>query len=404
MPYEPTRFRPPTAALARLLFAGCVLSSSLAACSRPEPAATTATPGEPIAGLTDAQRGRFLLGRALFERLATPEEGLGPLFNAERCSACHDQPASGGSGTQVLVLKATAWRDGACSLLTEHGGDNIQQRATPQLLAAGFGPETVPAEATATALVTAPPLFGVGLLETVPEAVLLRHADPDDADGDGISGRVPRFADGRVARFGRKGDAATVGAFVETALRFELGFTTVAHPHEEARNGMPVPDSIDLMADPEMDSATMATLTDYVRLLAPPAPETAPASADPVRRGETAFREIGCDRCHTPSLTTGSAPEAALSNKRIQAWSDLLLHDLGEEASDVCTPQATPGEYRTAPLWGLRYRKRYLHGGTAVKLEDAIAAHRGEASTVTAAFRALPPERQRLLLRFLESL
>ncbi|MYE93750.1 MAG: thiol oxidoreductase, partial [Gemmatimonadetes bacterium] len=108
-----------------------------------------------------------------------------------------------------------------------------------------MGPEVVPGTATDTALMTAPPLFGLGLVEAVPDAVLAERADPEDLDGDGISGRLPRLPDGRTARFGRKGDAATLEDFVDTALRFELGFTTALHPAEEARNAIPVPAAAD---------------------------------------------------------------------------------------------------------------------------------------------------------------
>lgn len=387
------------------LTAAALCATLLAACTTTQPADATDTPGEPLKGLTDGERARFLLGRALFERIATPEEGLGPLFNAERCSACHDEPATGGGGTRVLVLKATAWADGRCNALTEYGGDNIQLRATPLLLAEGLGAEEVPARATATALVTAPPLFGLGLLEAVPERVLIRHADPADADGDGISGRLPRLRDGRVARFGRKGDAATVAEFVESALLFELGFTTDAHPREEPRNGVPLPAHVDPRPDPEIDRETVALLTDYVRLLAPVAPATAAGPvADSVREGERWFGEVGCDRCHVPELATGEAAEGALSRRRIRAFTDLLLHDLGGAARDVCTPQARPGEYRTAALWGLRYRTRFLHDRRAESIEEAIQAHGGEARPVTDAFRALAPGQQRLLLRFLANL
>lgn len=383
-----------------ILFAACVALGP--ACGGAEPAFTADTPGEPLAGLADAERARFLLGRALFERLATPEEGLGPLYNADRCSTCHNEPVTGGGGTRVLVLKATAWLQGRCSTLVEFGGDNIQRRATPLLLSHGLGPETTPPQATATAFVSAPPLFGLGLLEAVPDETLIALADPADEDRDGISGRVPRSRDGAIARFGRKADAVSVADFVDTALRFELGLTTEANPQEERRNGEVVPDAADPMPDPEMDGPTMAILTDYVRFLAPPAPLSAPA--DTLRRGEAVFREIGCDRCHTPELTTGAAREDALAHKRIWPYTDLLLHDLGNAAVDVCTIGAQPGEYRTAPLWGLRYRSRYMHDASAASIEAAINAHGGEAADVATAFGHLPADRQRLLLRFLSSL
>jgi len=258
----------------------------------------------------------------------------------------------------------------------------------------------VPPEATATAFVTAPPLFGLGLLEAVSEEEILRRADPTDADGDGVSGRLPRLPDGRGARFGRKGDAATVADFVESALRFELGFTTVGHPRELARNGEPLPAATDPRSDPEMDERAQKLLTDYVRLLAPPAP----APGDDGGAGEELFARVGCAACHVPTLETGPASPAALAGRRIRAFTDLLVHDLGRAGGDVCTGQAAPGEYRTPPLWGLRYRSRLLHDGTAGTPEDAIAAHGGEAAASAAAFRGLDEADRARLLRFLAGL
>lgn len=375
-----------------------------AACGDGPPVGTDA-PGEPVAGLTEAERGRFLLGRALFERLATQEEGLGPLFNGERCSTCHDEPSAGGAGTRVLVLKASRFESGLCSVLEDEGGDNIQQRSTPLLRAAGVSAERVPARATASVYVTAPPLYGLGLLEAVSEADLLAREDPDDANGDGISGRAPRRPDGTVARFGRKGDAVTVRGFVVDALLQELGFTTETHPDDLGPGGAGLPVGVDPMPDPEMDAATVDVLTDYVRLLAPPAPEAPEgAAADSVASGRRLFEAVGCASCHTPTLRTGSAPEAALTDRTVPAYSDLLLHDLGGADGDVCTPWANPGEYRTPPLWGLRYRTRYLHDGSATSLDAAVDAHRGEAIDARAAFQALSPSDQARLLRFLASL
>lgn len=362
--------------------------------------------GEPLPGLTEGERGRFLLGRALFERLATPEEGLGPLFNGERCATCHDEPATGGGGTRVLVQKATAVYGGRCDVLAERGGDNIQLRATPLLLAAGFGPEEIPLEATGTALVTAPPLFGLGLLEAIPEEQLLRHEDPGDADGDGVRGRLARLPDGRPVPFGRKGDAATVADFVASALLQELGLTTDRFPVEERRNGVSLPPGTDPASDPETDPRGVALLTDFIRFLAPPAPEIPESreAADSIRKGEEVFRETGCERCHVSTFTTGRTREAALSGKEIRPFTDLLLHDLGGGEGDVCTPQAGPGEYRTAPLWGLRHRSRYLHDGTATTLDGVLARHGGEAEAAARAFVALSAQRRDLLIRFLSSL
>lgn len=378
----------------------------LAGCGEGEPAGPPPPPGESVAGLSTGERGRFLLGRALFERLATADEGLGPLYNAERCSDCHDQPMVGGGGTRIRVLKATRFVDDRCDLLLAEGGDNIQRRATDLLIAHGMGPEEVPAAATATARVTAPPLLGLGLLEAVPDEVLLEWADPDDGDGDGISGRLPRLADGRTARFGRKGDASTVRDFVDTALRFELGFTTSEHPREQAVNGVPVPPAADPMPDPEIDAPTLAQITDYVRFLAPPTPERElpAATRDTIAQGAALFRQIGCTSCHREELRTGPAGTPALADRTITPYSDMLLHDLGQALADVCGFDASPGELRTAPLWGLRHRDLLLHDGRAADVPAAISAHGGEATAARDAFLALPREAQRAVIRFLLSL
>lgn len=374
-------------------------------CADPGPPPASVQPGDPLPGLDESAQGRFLLGKAVFERLATPDEGLGPLFNADRCSGCHDSPTSGGTSDRVVV-KAARWDEtaGRCDLLRAHGGDNIQQFATPALVAAGLGPETIPDEANTRAVALAPTLYGLGLVDAVEASEIARRADPDDEDGDGISGRVGRDEEGRPGRFGRKSEVATLEQFVDAALRFELGFSTPANPVEEPVNGVPVPPSADPVGEPEIDARGLALLTDYVRFLAPPSPlaPTGPA-ADTVRLGEEVFGRIGCAACHTPTLRTGSHSVAALDRAAVPLYSDLLLHDLGPESAGVCGPGATPTEHRTSRLWGLRFRSAYLHDGRARTLSDAIGAHGGEGATSRSAFEALDPTGRDALLRFLQT-
>ena len=387
--------------------AGLTLGASLvlAGCEQPSEPEPPVAPGDPVPGLSEEERGRFLLGKALFDRLATQDEGLGPLFNAERCVSCHDSPASGGSGTQVLVLKATRYADGRCEVLRDVGGDNIQLQATELLLAHGLGPETIPEQATDSVYVVAPPLYGLGLIEAVPEAVLEGLADPDDADGDGISGRFPRLVDGRSARFGRKGDAADVAGFIDTALRFELGLTTPGNPVEETVNGVPIPPEADPMPEPEMDAQGLGLLVDFVRFLGAPAPEALyGADAEAAARGGVLFEEVGCAGCHVAELRTGESDVPALSGQVLRLYSDLLVHDLGIGDGDVCGVDVGPGELRTTPLWGLRYRDRYMHDGTATDLAASISAHGGEGAASRDAFQGLTEGDQAALLRFLSSL
>ena len=380
---------------------------AVAACTASDAPVSAILPGEAIPALSDANRGRFLLGRALFERIATQDEGLGPLYNQDRCSSCHDRPTVGGaSSASVRVLKATRFMDGRCDRLEALGGDNIQLRVTELFAAHGFGAEDVPLEATDSGYVTAPSLFGLGLIEAIPDSVLLSIADPEDRDGDGISGRLPRMADQRSARFGRKGDAASVEDFVESALRFELGFTTPRYPEEEARNGVPIPEGVDPMPDPEIDAETLGLLTDYVRFLGAPAPEflgRGPA-ADSVSQGEALFDQIGCTQCHRPELRTGNAEEPVLRDQVIRLYSDLLLHDFGNGVGDLCGSDALPGEFRTPPLWGLRYREHFLHDGSVTDLVEVIDRHSGEAILARVRFQGLAPQAQMMVLRFLRSL
>lgn len=349
---------------------------------------------------------RFAAGRTLFDRVFDPAEGMGPLFNENQCSACHTSPASGGTGEQ-LVLKATRFEPPlTCHLLAEEGGENLRRRVTPALAAHGFGAEPPPSGATERARFTTPFLFGAGLVEAIPDEAILRNADPDDADGDGISGRPGRTVDGRLGRFSRKAEVATLLDFTDSALRFEMGLSTALTPVE------PVPPHLGHLADidptpePEVDRETMDLITDFVRFLVPirrRVPED-PGLRATVRRGERLFHQVGCERCHTPAFRTGRSEVEALDRKRVELYSDLLLHDMGDGLASVCGLSATPTELRTQPLAGIRHRRIFLHDGRALDPRDAILAHGGEARGVRDAFAALPRTIQEDLLRFLDTL
>src|SRR5687768_3175143 len=175
----------------RVLGLSCGMIVLLSACAPASGDGTERVPGAPLADLTDAELATFTAGRALFEREFTEADGLGPSFNDRRCSSCHDLPASGGSGAE-LVLKATRYENGRCDLLRAAGGDMLQQSVTDEAHARGLEPERIPANATAAVSMIAPSLLGSGLLEAIPEEQIRRNADPDDANGDGISGHTGR--------------------------------------------------------------------------------------------------------------------------------------------------------------------------------------------------------------------
>lgn len=375
------------------------------ACGGAPDAPVGAEPGAPLPGLNSEELGRFAAGQALFDKVFTPSEGLGPLFNENQCSACHTDPASGGTGEQ-RVIKATRFvAPATCDYLTGLRGQNVRQQATAPLKARGVNRETVPPEATGVGRFMPPFLFGLGLVEAIPASEILSRADPDDRDGDGISGRPGRTSTGALGRFGRKGESATILQFVSTALRQEMGLTNPLGPAEMGLNGGPLPAGSDPVPDPEVDSTVMQRLADYVRFLSPlPRPGLTAAARDSALAGQAIFQRIGCTSCHVPSMTTGHSAVRALDHKRVYLYSDLLLHDMGPGLADVCGVGASPSELRTAPLAGLSDRKQFLHDGRALGLRDAILQHGGEAARAQAAFRQLNPLEQHLLLRFLDTL
>jgi CxxC motif-containing protein (DUF1111 family) len=359
--------------------------------------------GEPLDGLTQAERARFEAGRQEFEKVFVPETGLGPLFNADACGECHEEPRAGGTGDEVeLHVAAFDPATGFCDPLADRGGPVIQQSVTPALKAAlGIDSEPVPAAATARAGRSTPDIFGFGLLDAVPDSEIEALADPDDRDGDGVSGRPNHFFDGRLGRFGRKALVPTLREFNAGAFPVEQGITTPDAPAEQTIGGQPLPDGVDPTAEPEIAGEAVSLANDFVRFSAPPAPRPLGAAA---KRGRSLFVQIECQRCHVPALKTGNNPVKALRNKTVYAYSDLLLHDMGPALADICLGDATPSEFRTEPLMGAGLATSFLHDGRAKTLEEAIRLHGGEASRSRRRFEALSAKQRESLLEFLRSL
>ena len=358
--------------------------------------------GSPLDGLTGEQREGFKKGSDVFAQAFTPKTGLGPLFNAVSCKGCHNQPVSGGNGSFTQLNGSVLLPSGFCDPLADKGGPVFQLSVTPALKAAlGIDAEPIPAEA-ARGMRTTPDIFGFGLLDAVPEATILALADPDDADPDGISGRVNRFFDGRVGRFGRKALTPTLAEFTEGAFHVEQGLTVPNILKEGSIGGQPIPAGVDPTPEPEVSALLLALTNAYVGTLAPAPPEALDGTA---RRGQRTFSSIGCDKCHLPSLRTGEHPIKALANRQFAAYTDLLLHDMGPELADICQGLvATAAEFRTEPLTALRLVRRYLHDGRAGSIEQAVELHGGEAARSRDAFRALTGSDRRALLRFLGTL
>jgi len=359
-------------------------------------------PGDPLRGLTRRERRRFARGKVVFDRVFTPEKGLGPLFNSTACGECHEKPTAGGRGDEVEVHATALKKGGVCDPLVEEGGFVVQQHTTPALKQAlGIDQEPFPPSATARAKRTTAEIFARGLLDAVPESVILAYADPDDKNHDGISGRPNRFVDGRLGRFGRKALVPTLDEFNAGAFSAEMGITNPAVRAEETIGGQPIPAGVDPVADPEIDQHALDLTNAFVRFLALPTPAKLGREG---RRGRELFSQIGCAACHIPTLRTGDSPVPALRNKEFAAYTDLLLHDMGPDLADICLGLATPSEFRTEPLIDLRHADNYLHDGRAATLQQAIAAHGGEAAGARDRFKALPSGDQNALIAFLKSL
>jgi len=361
----------------------------------------TSAPGDPLPFLTLDQRALFERGRGVFQTEFTPETGLGPLFNNNACSQCHEDPVVGAAGEEVETHQ-TASRGGVCDDLSAIGGPVIQDSVTPALHEAlGIDQEPPLPEATGTAHRTTASLLGFGLLEAVPDAEILALADPFDRNGDGVSGRPNRTADGRLGRFGRKAQFATLSEFNAGAFVNEMGITSPAEPNEQLLRGQPLPPGVDPTPEPELTQEALDATTAFVRLLAPPRPLPRGLVE---QRGALVFLRIGCASCHFPALVTGPNRVAALSLKVVRPYTDLLLHDMGPDLADICLGRAEPAEFRTEPLMGLRFKTAFLHDGRAGSIAQAIAAHGGEAAGARGRFLRLSAGERFALLKFLGGL
>ena len=393
------------------------------ACEKNAPTAAPPTAGAPGFIVVPASLGtalpqldatllsRFNAGRVVFTTVFTPQTGLGPLFNSVSCASCHEQPVVGGSGNndpaeggEDVELHATAFHGAGvpCDNLASVGGPVIQKQLTPALSdVLHITAEPIPAAATDSGHRTTPDLFGLGLLDAVPDAEILALADPLDLNGDGISGRPNRTADGRLGRFGRKAQVATLREFNTDAFVMEMGITDPGNQTEQTIGGMPLPPGVDPLPEPEISAEQFDAADAFVRFLAPP--PRAPLDLTGVQ-GAGVFGRIGCASCHVPLLVTGNNPVPALQFRKVLAYTDLLLHDMGPDLADICLGDAQPSEFRTEPLMGLRFATAFLHDGRAATVAQAIELHGGEGLAARNRFLQLNKFERGALLKFLGSL
>ena len=427
---------------------------------------------QPSANMAFDRELQFKVGNGLFRKLwvsapssTRASDGLGPLYNARGCQNCHLKDGRGhtpdAGGAVSMFLRVSVPADPGADMPEIEGwiatapdpvyGGQLQDFATAGLaaeyrldvryterevpLAGGeVASLRVPVYAAADlsqgplapgAMLSprvAPQMIGLGLLEAIPAADILAHADPEDADGDGISGR-PAVVWSREAgapmlgRFGHKAGEATVREQSAAAFAGDMGLSTPLHPD---RWGDCTPAQTACRAAPggenpergglEVDDEALDLVTFYSRNLAVPARRDA---VDPqVLAGKQVFHQAGCPACHVPKFVTHRLPDRPeQSFQLIWPHSDLLLHDMGEGLADH-RPEgvATGREWRTAPLWGLGMTRQVsghtelLHDGRARSVLEAILWHGGEAQAARDRVVALDPPDRAALLRFLESL
>jgi CxxC motif-containing protein (DUF1111 family) len=428
----------------------------------PGPRGGAAGAGGPIAGLTANELAYFNAGKDEFEELEEVGDGLGPTLNLDGCGACHAQPAVGGTSPALNPQVAFASKGGARNALPPFIRANGPVREARFVKNADGTPDGgVHAIFTITGRGDAPncriaqpdfathlanrnvvfriptPVFGAGLIEQVPDAAIIANQGADAAlkqplgirgrtnvvvSGNTMSGQTNNNGnDGTIARFGWKAQNKSLLLFSGEAYNVEMGITNELFQTE--RDETPgcqfatVPNDFTNTeaATPLEAISAVEKFAIFQRFLAPPAPSTnTPGGADSIGRGKTTFATIGCALCHSPTLQTGNSTVAALRNKPVNLYSDLLVHDMGPDLADgVSQGQASGSEFRTAPLWGLGQRLFFLHDGRTSDLVAAIQAHQSgssrngnasEANEVINNYNGLSDSRRQDLLNFLRSL
>lgn len=428
----------------------------------------------PSANLTFEQQQQFALGNGFFRKLwvsapssTTASDGLGPLFNARACQNCHLKDGRGRppfengepSDSMFLRLSVPPSTDAENAAIASHElavipeptyGTQLQESAVPGLKAEGhvkidytdvpvtlgdgtvvtlrspqysiadlgFGP--MAKDVMISPRVT-PQMIGLGLLENVPVEDILAHADPDDKDGDGISGRARWVKDpvsGNVVlgRFGWKAGAPSIRVQAAEAFAGDLGISTplVEKPFGDCTANqaecLAMPTGENTPGEPEAPDPIMDLVTFYSQNLG--VPQRRSIDDRQVLAGKKAFYETGCVSCHVPKFVTSRKAETdAHKFQLIWPYSDLLLHDMGEGLADYRPEGEADGyEWRTAPLWGIGLTQTvsghsyFLHDGRARNLVEAILWHGGEAQKARDAFAALSKTERDALVAFLESL
>lgn len=419
----------------------------------------------PSANLPPSRRLDFNVGNSFFRNpwviapaSTTARDGLGPLFNTNACQNCHikdgrGHPPAEGAPHSVSMLVRLSLPAGPehAELVARQGvrpeptyGSQLQDMAIPgvtpearlrmqyeyssvrfadgfevelrqprlQLDQLGYGPLHPD---TLVSPRVAPPMIGLGLLEAIPESAILALADPDDRDGNGISGRpniVRDQATGRdvLGRFGWKAGQPSLAQQNADAFLNDMGLTTPLLRVDACTEAQVACRAAPHGGNPEISEHIFNQVLFYTRNLAVPVRRNVD---DPtVLAGKRLFHESGCAACHTPlHLTRADAAEPELASQTIRPYTDLLLHDMGDGLADNRPEfQASGREWRTPPLWGIGLTEvvnahtQFLHDGRARNLLEAILWHGGEAEAARQQVLSFNGEQREALLAFLNSL
>jgi CxxC motif-containing protein (DUF1111 family) len=369
-----------------------------------------ATFGDPLPGLTAEELARFEAGQEEFEEEEEIDEGLGPVFNEAGCVVCHDNPVGGTTGRLETRFGKRDFRSGRFDPLEALGGSLLQDQG---IGAVGGDPpthtfvaEVVPGRANVTASRITTQLFGLGLVDAVPDEFFHKLARAERSRSPRTAGKVHmvvEIATGRlrVGKFGWKAQVPTLFQFSGDAYLNEMGITNPEFPVENCPNGDCDQLAFNPFPDLNDEGEGVVAFADFMTLLAPPprGPVTRQVSA-----GSFWFDRVGCDDCHTPTLVSGPSPVAALSKKVFHPFSDFLLHDMGRLGDGIVQGDARAREMRTAPLWGIRTRTALLHDGRAATIEAAIRAHDGQGRFARENFFRLNGGARAALVAFVNSL
>ena len=371
----------------------------------------------------------FAAAKTTFEERDEVADGLGPVYNAQACAECHQNPVTGAI-SQISELRA-GHQDGNGNFVDAPGGSLINQRATNANIQ-----ERVPGAENIRTFRMATNTLGGGFVEAINSntIVALANAQPGQSGG-AIAGQVIQIpvleAPGnvRVGRFGWKNQHASLLSFSSDAYLNEVGITNRFNLVENTSMGRfvgfgsgfdPVADNTPCAdipnttcgEDPEDDISAFAS---FMRSTKVPPRDTALAATADAQAGSTLFDQVGCNICHTRSITTSAVGTvinggaftvpAALGNKIIHPFSDFLLHDIGTGDGIVQNGgQGTANKLRTAPLWGVRTNPMHMHDGQSLTFTEAILRHAGEATTVINRFRNLSATQRNQIVTFLQSL